>query len=105
VSYPANPFFSFYFRQKNTSVKELDLSGNDIGNEGAKAIERALKVGASIQRGHKASNSPPSSVHDFMVATACQINCALKKIISNAQHQSKFSRALLVRVYFEQELI
>ena len=39
-----------------------------------------------------------------MVATACQINFALKEIIIE-EHQSKFNRALVVRVYLEQESI
>ena len=35
----------FDFRQKNTSVKELNLANNKIGNEGATAIAKMLEVG------------------------------------------------------------
>ena len=42
----ANCVFSFDFRQKNTSVKDLDLGWNKIGNEGAAAIAKMLEVGS-----------------------------------------------------------
>ena len=43
---PANRVFLFDFLQTNTSVKELNLISNDIGNEGATAIAKMLKVGS-----------------------------------------------------------
>ncbi len=46
VSPPANRVVSFDFRQKNTSVKVLNLGGNNIGNEGAAAIAKVLEVGS-----------------------------------------------------------
>ena len=44
VSAPANRVFSFDFWQKNSSVKELNLKYNEIGNEGATAIAKMLEV-------------------------------------------------------------
>ena len=42
----ANRVFVFDFWQNNTSVKELDLYRNNIGNEGVKAIAKMLEVGS-----------------------------------------------------------
>ena len=42
---PANRVFPFDFRQKNTAVTSVDLGWNKIGNEGAVALAKMLKVG------------------------------------------------------------
>ena len=42
---PANRVFSFDFRQENTSIENLNLYGNKIGNEGAAAVAKVLEVG------------------------------------------------------------
>ena len=51
VSSPANRVFSVDFLQVNKSLQTLGLGGNEIGDEGARAIAEALKVvlGAQIR--------------------------------------------------------
>jgi len=41
---------AFIFGQNNTSVKELDLSDNSIGDAGKKALAEALEVGLQLIR-------------------------------------------------------
>ena len=47
---PANRVFVFDFLQKNTSVKELNLGGNNIGDAGVVALAKALEVGNQLLR-------------------------------------------------------
>ena len=71
----------------NTSLRELHISFNNIGTEGAKAISEALIVNISLQKLYIGENNMCNEGKQY-IRDALEVNLGIEQIygISNVDH-------------------